>query len=378
MKKIGIFGGTFDPVHNEHIALARAAVRELELDSLLVIPAYAAPHKNGRRETEAEYRFQMAKRAFAGIERVRVSDLELAREGTSYTYLTVEAVARMFPDAALYFMVGGDMLRDFKTWKNPERILAAATLVAAAREGDDADFSEEARYFGERFGKSFLRLTYRGKAVSATKIRTYLAFGLPAPDLPPAAADYIRTHALYRGDAIAEKVARALKPARVVHTANVVTEALRRARSLGVEEEKAYLACALHDCAKYLNPEDYPGADLPADLPAPVVHAFLGAYVAEREYGVTDREVLDAVRYHTTARPGMGMLEKLVFVADLVEEGRDYPDAPYLRSLYRNGDFGQCFKTCLFYQYEYLVRQNKPICRLTADAVAFYQKGDKR
>ena len=57
MKKIGIFGGTFDPVHNEHIALARAAVRELELDSLLVIPAYAAPHKNGRRETEAEYRF---------------------------------------------------------------------------------------------------------------------------------------------------------------------------------------------------------------------------------------------------------------------------------------------------------------------------------
>ena len=140
MKKIGIFGGTFDPVHNEHIALARAAVRELELDSLLVIPAYAAPHKNGRRETEAEYRFQMAKRAFAGIERVRVSDLELAREGTSYTYLTVEAVARMFPDAALYFLVGGDMLRDFKTWKNPERILAAATLVAAAREGDDADF----------------------------------------------------------------------------------------------------------------------------------------------------------------------------------------------------------------------------------------------
>ena len=108
---------------------------ELELDSLLVIPAYAAPHKNGRRETEAEYRFQMAKRAFAGIERVRVSDLELAREGTSYTYLTVEAVARMFPDAALYFLVGGDMLRDFKTWKNPERILAAATLVAAAREG---------------------------------------------------------------------------------------------------------------------------------------------------------------------------------------------------------------------------------------------------
>lgn len=113
MKKIGIFGGTFDPVHNEHIALARAAVRELELDSLLVIPAYAAPHKNGRRETEAEYRFQMAKRAFAGIERVRVSELELAREGTSYTYLTVEAVARMFPDAALYFLVGGDMLAGF-------------------------------------------------------------------------------------------------------------------------------------------------------------------------------------------------------------------------------------------------------------------------
>lgn len=375
MEKIGIFGGTFDPVHNEHIALARAAAEELRLDSLLVVPAYSAPHKSGRKETAAEYRYQMAKIAFRDVPRCTVSDLELLRESTSYSYQTVERVKRMFPSEKLFLIVGGDMLKDFKTWKHPERILAAATLVAASRRGDDADFAEEARYFRERFGKEFIRLAYEGKNVSATKVRTYLEFGLSVDGLiPQEVAAFSEAHALYRGDAAVQKLRGALKPSRLTHTANVVIEALRRARSLGIEERKAYTACALHDCAKYRTAEEYPAFSPPDGVPAPVMHAFLGAYLAEKEYGVSDGEILDAIRYHTTGRPAMSELEKLVFVADLVEEGRDYPDAPYLRALYRNGDFEECFRTCLRYQYEYLLKQKKPVFRLTEEAVEYYKE----
>ncbi len=375
MGKIGIFGGTFDPVHNEHIALARAAIAELRLDSLLVIPAYSAPHKIGRKETAAEYRYQMTKLAFRGVPRCTVSDLELQRESTSYSYQTVERIKRMFPTEELFLIVGGDMLKDFKTWRYPERILAAATPVAASRKGDDADFEEEARYFRERFGKDFLKLSYEGKNVSATKVRTYLEFGLSADALvPEEVIAFAKSHALYRGDANVQKLRGALKLARLTHTANVVIEALRRARSIGVAESKAYTACALHDCAKYLSAEKYPSFSPPNGVPSPVLHAFLGAYVAETEYGITDSEILDAIRYHTTGKPNMSALEKLVFVADLVEEGRDYPDAPYLRALYRDGDFEECFRTCLRYQYEYLLRQKKPVFRLTEEAIEYYKE----
>lgn len=117
-------------------------------------PHIPAPHKSGRKETAAEYRYQMAKIAFRDVPRCTVSDLELLRESTSYSYQTVERVKRMFPAEELFLIVGGDMLKDFKTWKHPERILAAATLVAASRRGDDADFAEEVRYFRERSGRN--------------------------------------------------------------------------------------------------------------------------------------------------------------------------------------------------------------------------------
>lgn len=112
--------------------------------------------------------------------RVTVSDYEISEGGTSYTYKTLEHIKSLYPESELYFIVGADMLVDFKTWRYPERILAPAKLAVIGREGYYAVYEKEREYFTENYGKDFIALTYEGKNVSSTKIRIYNMFGLSA------------------------------------------------------------------------------------------------------------------------------------------------------------------------------------------------------
>ena len=121
--KIALFGGSFDPVHREHAAYVRAAIRGLSLDLVIVMPSRLAPHKRLGAQADGEDRLQMCRLAFAEEPRVRVSDFELVHEGVSYSYLTCRAFAKQYPDVERYFLVGADMLEDFFTWKEPADIL---------------------------------------------------------------------------------------------------------------------------------------------------------------------------------------------------------------------------------------------------------------
>ena len=114
--KIGIFGGSFDPVHSEHIQLVRAALDSLGLDMLYVMPAHTPPHKRGKVLLDDERRLQMCRIAFSDMPNVTVSDYEIARGGTSYTYLTCRYFRETYKDAQIFWLVGTDMLRDFPTW----------------------------------------------------------------------------------------------------------------------------------------------------------------------------------------------------------------------------------------------------------------------
>jgi predicted HD superfamily hydrolase involved in NAD metabolism len=138
-----------------------------------------------------------------------------------------------------------------------------------------------------------------------------------------------------------------------------------------------YLASLLHDVAKYLNPKDYPNANIPYDVPAPVLHAFLGAYVVEHVLGIDDIEVIDAVRYHTSGKPNMSTLAKLIFVADMIEEGRDYLGVEKLRELYYQGDFEKCFIECLKEEVIHLLNKKEYVYKLTLDAYDYYVKDEK-
>ena len=127
--RIGIFGGSFDPVHIEHVRLAEAAVESLALDALLIMPAHTPPHKTDKALSSDGDRLEMCRLAFEGCKKTQVSDYEMRAGGTSFTYLTCRHFRRLYPEAKLYWLVGTDMLRDFPSWKNPEEILSLATLA---------------------------------------------------------------------------------------------------------------------------------------------------------------------------------------------------------------------------------------------------------
>ncbi len=373
MKKIGILGGTFDPVHIEHIRLAKCAVDELKLDKLVVMPTFIPPHKSSQ-PSPAQDRLNMLKLAFNEVPEIEVSDFEILKQGKSYTYQTVEYYKEKY-DCDLYFIVGGDMLSNFRFWRFPERILSACTLASFGREDFFTDYDAEKEYFQKAFNKSFIRLNYTGKVASSTKIRIYSELGLPIDNLTsPPVAEYVEQKGLYKGDKYAQFVKNNLPEKRLIHTANVVITALKKAKDLGLDLQKVKTATLLHDCAKYIDYTKVEGFVLPSGVPQPVAHAFLGAFIAEKHLGVTDDEILDAIRFHTSGKADMSELAKLVFVADMVEEGRSYEGVEKLRELYEKADFDTCFKECLKEEVLHLLNKKQYIYQETLNAFRYYIK----
>ena len=199
MRRIGLFGGTFDPPHVGHLALAECARDRLRLDEVRFIPAGQPPHKRGERITGAARRVAMARLAVRGNPAFAVSTVETRRGGPSFTVETLRAVARAAPDARLFLLMGADSLDEFRTWREPEAILGLATLAVAERPGAAP---------GGRRRASRLR---RGRvawldnaelAVSSSLVRARVRAGRSIRYLvPDAVAAYIARHRLYRGRA---------------------------------------------------------------------------------------------------------------------------------------------------------------------------------
>lgn len=375
--RIGIFGGSFDPVHTEHRALCLAAIEDLALDKLIVVPAGVPPHKQGKRLATANDRLAMCRLAFSDVPQAEICDYEIEQGGTSYSYLTVRHFRRLYPQAELFFLVGTDMYLDFFSWKNPEAILAEATLAVCRREEEWESFSERRAAFFARFGKAFVLLSYNGKAVSSTKIRIRAALGMSIDEFTlPSVAEYVRKNGLYRLQCVTDGLAME-NPARAEHSRRVCLFATERAARFGVPIEKAFLAAALHDAAKNISPDDelLNGFVPPKDVPMSVFHQYAGAYLLEKRFGIEDADVLNAVRYHTSGRPGMSDLEKLVFLSDLLEEGRTYPEVELLRASLEDG-LDRCMALCLKHLIEHLKSQRAEIYPLTLEAYEYYRKGE--
>jgi len=372
--KIGIFGGSFNPCHVEHEAMARAMVSELALDKLIIVPAGVAPHKKNQQTISAVDKLNILTLAFSGDEKIVVSDYELEKEGVSYTYQTILKFAEEYEGSEIFFLVGTDMLYDFTTWMKPETILSYATLCVVAREGEDV--SEAERTYYSHFSKPIVRLKYCGSDVSSTAIRASACLSLPLDEyVDKAVGEYIEKHNLYKNQ-YSKFVTENLPIKRLTHTFGVMTLAVRYAKRLKINSDEAFVAAMLHDAAKYLDPKDY-GCVIDDDVPAQVVHQFLGAFIAEKVLGVTNADILNAVRYHTTGRPEMSALEKVVFLADLLEKGRAFDGVERLRNAV-DEDFEKGFKTCLDELYKFLCFNGQPVYHLTKDAHEFYCGGNNR
>lgn len=372
--KIAIYGGSFNPVHNEHVNIAAAAVKELGLGKIIIVPSNISPHKSGCMVAPPAQRLDMCRAAFSGIGGAEISACEIERGGVSYSYQTCIFFKNLYPRDELYFVMGADMLESFSNWREPQTILGCVTPAACARE-DPARLLSAAERFSKCFGKDAVTFGYVGKKVSSTAVRTLAALGESvALYVPPPVENLMRSRNLYLIEEV-KGVKSLLTPERWKHTVNVAVTAAENARRFGVGERDAVVAAALHDCAKYLG-EDSPllrGFKLPSDVPPPVAHQFAGAFVAEKVFGIKDESILNAVRYHTSGRENMSGIEKLIYLSDLLEEDRKFSGVNDLRKIFAEDPDG-CLLSALGRQIEYLKSQNKPVYPLTLRAYEYLKK----
>ena len=367
--KVGLFGGTFNPPHTTHISIANAALEQLSLDKLVIMPCGDPPHK--RVDVDKNTRLRLARLAFNSI--AEVSDYELNKDGKSYTVETLSYLKQLYPQAELYLIIGGDSLVSFGKWYRPKEIATLATLVVADR-GRKTSVATIKRIERD-YGAKVLRLNIKANAVSSTEIRLRYDFALPNDRyVPENVDDYIVQHSLYtKHSQTVAKLRTYLTPERFSHTYYVVKRGLELASE--DEREKVFVACLLHDCAKYILPDDYGkyGFSKPSDMPDSVVHSFLGAEVAKRDFGVTDEDTLNAIAYHTTGRPNMSRLEKIVYIADKTEDTRPYP-----MSHLKRGTLDEMFVKCLVEAYEVcLERHCDSVCSLSEQTIEYYCNIDR-
>ncbi len=331
MSKIGIMGGTFNPIHNGHIKIAQAAKSEYHLDKVIFLTSGNPPHKRDEAILDAKIRHIMVKRAISGIDGFEPCDYEVNRKEYSYSVNTLKHFKEVMPNDELFFIIGGDSLRDFHKWYQPQEILKLCTLLVYDRSGGVIDSPFAKPICGEKLD------------VSSTDVREKLKNGEDVSGLiPPAVLEFINKYNIYRKKlGQKEQLKTLLTPERYAHSLGVMETAVDLAKIYGADVEKAKIAGLLHDCAKNLDDIYDRCRDLEVDLDEfemkspPLVHAKLGAEIAKIEFGITDSEILEAISWHTIGKENMSLLEKIVFVADLTEPGRTYPDAEPLRSLSR-------------------------------------------
>jgi nicotinate-nucleotide adenylyltransferase len=350
MKKMALFGGTFDPIHRGHITMALRLADALGLDEVILMPTFVPPHKIKDSLADSEHRLAMCRIAASAHPILSVSDMEIARGGASFTVDTLAALAAQHPDAEWYLIVGADMFCTLRTWYRFGDIAKIATFCTVPRDGTD---TTALLAYAEELTAQGVRCYVADRPVepfSSTEIRRRLAAGESIGEyLPDGVADYIRQHGLYladtdmrdRDEQYRQIIRQRLGDYRYHHSLCVADEAKRLALRYGADEKKAYTAGLLHDIMKDTDRKSQ--LQILADFGIlldeveqqvdKLWHAKVGAAFIEHILPVTDRALLDAVRYHTTGRAGMSLLERIVFVADFTSADRRYPDVDEVRRL---------------------------------------------
>ena len=394
MERIGIYGGTFNPPHIGHMQAAKQAAALLCLDKLLLIPDRIAPHKIlPEGSASAQQRLQMLKIAASGIPKAEVSDLELKREGPSYTYLTILELKEQYPQAELFFIMGSDMFLSFHTWRNPQIIMRNASLAVLCRgDKNEKQGIEEQKATLEAQGAKVVLIPNEITAISSTDLRRMLVFDCAAPYLPEGVEEYIRKNALYGVtrdyrqllmEELEKTVISLLDPKRVSHVLGCRDTAIQLAKRWGADETDAARAALLHDITKALNGQlqltlcrEYGMIldDFSVMYPK-TLHALTGSLVADRIFGENEA-VVEAIRHHTTGKADMSLLEKIIYVADYMEPCRDFPGVEKLREL-AYSDIDAALQLGLEMTLELLNKQGSEVSPASREALAWLNRKDR-
>lgn len=389
MKKMGLFGGTFDPIHKGHVSMALRLAQKMELDGVVLMPTFVPPHKIKENMASAEHRLAMCRLAAEEHPLLYVSDLELQRGGASFTVDTLTALSEQYSDTQWHLLVGADMFTTLRTWHRFADIAQMAVLCTIAREGTDTDKLTEYAAALQADGIDCFVDVSPVEPYSSTQVRERIAAGETVADLVGEKVDaYIRANGLYRqADGMQTQTAdeqfiaiirSRLSDYRFRHSLCVAQEAKRLAEHYGADADKAYTAGILHDIMKDTPKEAQQQifVDYAVDLDAvekqstTLWHARSGEVFLRHVLGVTDEEILSAVRYHTTGRAGMSLLEQVLFTADFTSADRNYPDVDVMRE-YANQSLVKAIRYGVEYTIRDLIEQGRPV---HPDTLAVYNE----
>jgi nicotinate-nucleotide adenylyltransferase len=362
--KLGIFGGSFNPVHYGHFFLVDAAISKIKLDRVVMIPAFCSPFKLDAENMEgnANDRLDMLAAAVAGDSRVAIDDCEIRRGGVSYTVDTIEDIAaRYMPDGKPSLIIGDDLAADFPKWRDSKKILELADIVIVRRNRPVSDNSQDVYPFAHTL------LDNEIMVISSQMIREKIKTDQDWRSLVPAGARaIIEDRRLYgcngsikfanfmleddkdcsREDIIRieEEARRVLTVERFLHSRNTALLAHDLCLRFGINPKAGYLAGIAHDLAKQTEPklllkmvkdDGLPVTEIEKGKPN-LLHGRAAAVLLKERFCIHNKDVLEAVAFHTFGKENMSPLSKVVYIADKVEVSRNID--PALRKMCVNED----------------------------------------
>lgn len=384
MSQTVLYGGTFNPIHRGHLDICVRARHAVDARRVLLMPAAQPPHKSAGWLAPDQDRLAMCALAARDYDFIQVDDWEIRRGGRSYTVDTLGHLAAVFPEEELWLLIGTDMFLTFTQWHRWEEIGKMASLLVASREeGDRVQLLAQQQRLAERGVRSRL-LQNPPMPMSSTRIREELRRDGTTEKVCPQVLDYIREKELYLHppeelDYLRRYIRPLMTDYRYRHSLGVEKQAVKMARRFGADQRKAALAGILHDVCKdmpkgallqnILESGIINGIDFKAS--PQLIHSYAGALYLQSHMDIHDPEVIEAVRYHTTARAGMSLLETVVYLADLTSEDREYPDVGEMRRLC-DTDLRKAMIHALTHTVKELTRKQKPICPDTLGACKEY------
>lgn len=331
--RVLVFGGSFDPPHRGHAALLSSAAKRIRPDRITIVPAYQAPLKGVPTATAKDRAILVKKgileRLPARWKKIAKVDLtEIHAKRQVYSYETLRRI-----EGEKHFVVGSDSAVNFSRWKNPNELKKSATWWHGARPGAKRNVPSHFRLIPGKFPN-----------ISSTEIRSALALGQDCSKvLFPSVLSYIQNRRLY-GLSLLARLRATLSSNRYEHTLNVATLAESLARRHGADPDKARLAGLLHDAGRRFSPPALATLARKRRFAVPelaaliarepmLLHAHASEDLARREFGVSDPEVLAAIRRHTLGDRSMTLLDRVLYAADACSSDRTHSDAAKTRAL---------------------------------------------
>ena len=375
--KYAILGGSFNPIHIGHLLLAEEALSSLGYDRVILVPAFKSPLKSSAEGASPYDRMDMLAASIAGDPKLTIDNCELAREGVSYTIDTIKDItARYSPIGKPGLIIGDDLVSTFNKWRNPEEIAGLADIIIAHR-FPKAEDSPDFPYPHKTLNNNIINIAsqqIREKISKGEAWRYYVPLGARhiiedrglygfnnakdgAPNEPANGKDCLHEKIVNVENAVRTD----LDFEKFIHSRNTALLSWDLCRRFGLDSQKGYLAGIAHDMCKFLGDRELTRlahedgkslSKLEQKKPA-LLHARASAVLLQKNFGINDRDILDAIRYHTTGFQDMNALAKVVYIADKIELSRTSID-PALREMSQNSDLDTLFSAVLNNTISYL------------------------